>query len=72
MKADVVEQSLYEVRKAIHPRAVHGWFAAWRWFLVWGTQLVFYGTAWLQWNDRQAGRAQPVNATPPPVYRLAP
>ncbi|MEZ0202951.1 cytochrome c oxidase accessory protein CcoG, partial [Ideonella sp.] len=25
-----------------------------RWFLVWGTQLVFYGTAWLQWNDRQA------------------
>ncbi len=54
MKADVVEQSLYEVRKAIHPRAVHGWFAAWRWFLVWGTQLVFYGTAWLQWNDRQA------------------
>ena len=54
MKAEVVEQSLYEVRKAIHPRAVHGWFAAWRWLLVWGTQLVFYGTAWLQWNDRQA------------------
>ena len=54
MKADVVEQSLYEVRKAIHPRAVRGWFAAWRWFLVWATQLVFYGTAWLQWNDRQA------------------
>ena len=54
MKADVVEQSLYEVRKAIHPRAVHGWFAAWRWLLVWGTQLVFYGTAWLQWNGRQA------------------
>ncbi len=54
MKADVVEQSLYEVRKAIHPRDVHGWFAAWRWLLVWGTQLVFYGTAWLRWNDRQA------------------
>ncbi len=54
MKADVVEQSLYEVRKAIHPRAVRGWFAAWRWLLVWGTQLVFYGTAWLQWNGRQA------------------
>jgi len=54
MKADVVEQSLYEVRKAIHPRAVHGWFAAWRWLLVWGTQLVFYGTAWLPWNGRQA------------------
>jgi cytochrome c oxidase accessory protein FixG len=49
-----LEQALYEVRKAIHPRAVHGWFAAWRWALVWATQLVFYGTAWLQWNGRQA------------------
>ncbi|MEO8142631.1 MAG: cytochrome c oxidase accessory protein CcoG [Betaproteobacteria bacterium] len=54
MKAEIVEQRLYEVRRAIHPRAVHGWFAAWRWLLVWGTQLVFYGTAWLQWNGRQA------------------
>jgi cytochrome c oxidase accessory protein FixG len=54
MKADVVEQSLYEVRKEIYPRAVHGWFAAWRWALVWATQLVFYGTAWLTWNGRQA------------------
>ena len=52
--AALVEQSLYEVRKTIHPRAVHGWFAAWRWALVWATQLVFYGTAWLQWNERQA------------------
>jgi cytochrome c oxidase accessory protein FixG len=42
------------MRRAIHPRAVHGWFAAWRWLLVWGTQLVFYGTAWLEWNGRQA------------------
>ncbi|HMA90635.1 MAG TPA: cytochrome c oxidase accessory protein CcoG [Burkholderiales bacterium] len=48
------EQSLYEVRKKIYPRAVHGWFAAWRWALVWATQLVFYGGAWLQWNGRQA------------------
>jgi len=48
------EQALYEVRKAIHPRAVHGWFAAWRWLAVWATQLVFYGAAWLQWNGRQA------------------
>jgi cytochrome c oxidase accessory protein FixG len=54
MKSDVVEQRLYEVRKAIHPRAVRGWFAAWRWLLVWATQLAFYGCAWLQWNDRQA------------------
>ncbi len=52
--ADPVEQSLYEIRAKIHPRAVHGWFAAWRWALVWATQLVFYGLAWLPWNGRQA------------------
>jgi cytochrome c oxidase accessory protein FixG len=48
------ELSLYEVRKKVYPRAVRGWFAAWRWTLVWATQLVFYGGAWLTWNDRQA------------------
>jgi cytochrome c oxidase accessory protein FixG len=48
------EQALYEVRKKIYPRAVRGWFAAWRWALVWATQLVFYGGAWLTWNGRQA------------------
>ncbi len=52
--ADPVEQALYEIRAKIHPRAVRGWFAAWRWTLVWATQLVFYGTAWLEWNGRQA------------------
>src|SRR5512139_3199496 len=52
--APAVEQALYEVRKAIHPRAVHGWFAGWRWALVWITQVIFYGLAWLPWNDRQA------------------
>jgi cytochrome c oxidase accessory protein FixG len=49
-----VEQSLYEVQKKIHPRAVHGWFAAWRWALVWATQIIFYGGPWLTWNERQA------------------
>jgi len=48
------ERSLYEVRKKIYPRAVHGWFAAWRWALVWTTQIVFYGGPWLTWNERQA------------------
>jgi cytochrome c oxidase accessory protein FixG len=48
------EQSLYEVRRKIYPRAVHGWFARWRWALVIATQLAFYGTAWLDWNGRQA------------------
>jgi cytochrome c oxidase accessory protein FixG len=56
MKNDMnlAELSLYEVRRKIYPRAVHGAFAAWRWALVWATQLVFYGGAWLTWNERQA------------------
>ncbi len=43
---------LYEIRQKIYPRAVTGWFARWRWLLVWITQLVFYGLPWLTWNDR--------------------
>jgi cytochrome c oxidase accessory protein FixG len=48
------ETALYEVRRKIYPRAVTGWFAAWRWALVWATQIVFYGGPWLTWNERQA------------------
>jgi len=33
---------------------VHGWFASWRWAIVWLTQLLFYGLPWLPWNGRQA------------------
>ena len=46
--------SLYQAQKKIYPRAVTGWFVAWRWALVWITQLAFYGTPWLEWNARQA------------------
>ena len=49
-----IEQSLYEVRRKIYPRAVSGLFARWRWFFVLATQIVFYGLAWLEWNGRQA------------------
>jgi cytochrome c oxidase accessory protein FixG len=42
------------VRRKIYVRAVHGWFARWRWSLVWFTQLVYYGLPWLTWNGRQA------------------
>ena len=52
--AAVMNQPLYVAAAKIYPRAVHGWFAAWRWALVWVTQLVFYGGPWLRWNDRQA------------------
>jgi cytochrome c oxidase accessory protein FixG len=46
--------SLYQKQKKIYARAVSGWFAGWRWGLVWLTQLVFYGLPWLEWNARQA------------------
>jgi cytochrome c oxidase accessory protein FixG len=46
--------SLYAKQKKIYARAVSGWFAGWRWALVWFTQLVFYGLPWIEWNARQA------------------
>ena len=46
--------SLYQTEQTIHPRAVSGWFARWRWALVWATQVLYYGLPWLEWNDRQA------------------
>ena len=52
--AQADDQSLYEVRRKIYPRAVGGAFARWRWTLVFATQLVFYGLPWLAWNGRQA------------------
>ncbi len=46
--------SLYEKQRTIYMRSVHGWFARWRWGLVWLTQALFYGLPWLPWNGRQA------------------
>src|SRR4051794_4964480 len=46
--------SMYRAEKTIHARAVKGWFASWRWALVFATQALFYGAAWLPWNGRQA------------------
>jgi len=46
--------SLYRKHEKLHPRAVSGWFSAWRWALVWATQVLFYGLPWLPWNGRQA------------------
>jgi len=48
------EQALFAVHETIYARTAHGWFSKWRWVLVWFTQLIFYGTAWLEWNGRQA------------------
>jgi cytochrome c oxidase accessory protein FixG len=49
-------QSLYEAQKKIHPRAVTGRFANWRWLFVWATQLVFYGLPWIPWATEQGTR----------------
>jgi cytochrome c oxidase accessory protein FixG len=51
---DVIEQSLYEIRRKIYPRSVSGLFARWRLILVFATQLLFYGLPWISWNGRQA------------------
>ena len=52
--AAVAMVSLYQKHKKIYARAVSGWFAGWRWALVWATQILFYGLPWLDWNTRQA------------------
>jgi len=52
--AETTEEALYEVRRKIYPRSTTGAFSSWRVWLVILTQLVYYGTPWLQWNDRQA------------------
>ncbi|MDN8612257.1 cytochrome c oxidase accessory protein CcoG [Variovorax ginsengisoli] len=45
---------LYAAHKKIYPRSVSGYFARWRWALVFATQGVFYGLPWLEWGQRQA------------------
>ena len=46
--------SFYEKRKPIFAKRVRGFFDNWRIALVIFTQLLFYVTPWLVWNDRQA------------------
>lgn len=52
--APAAQVSFYEKHKKVYIRDVKGWWASWRWIFVWLTQIVFYGTPWLMWNDRQA------------------
>lgn len=46
--------SLYEAQEKIYPRSIFGFFAKWRWVMIWLTQLFFYGVPWLNWGQRQA------------------
>jgi cytochrome c oxidase accessory protein FixG len=45
---------LYRKKGKIHAREVRGRFNTLRWAMVWFTQIIFYGTCWLQWGGRQA------------------
>ena len=45
---------LYTSKSKIYPRAVRGRFNNLRILFVIGTQLVFFGLPWLNWNGRQA------------------
>ncbi|WP_028601228.1 cytochrome c oxidase accessory protein CcoG [Ottowia thiooxydans] len=45
--------ALLEPRKKIQPRSISDVFSAWRWIMVWVTQLVFYVLPWLEWGERQ-------------------
>ena len=45
--------SFYAAQQKIYPRSIRGTFMAWRWALVWLTQIVFYGLPWLEWGQRQ-------------------
>ncbi len=49
-----VSKSLYEAHQKIYPRTTFGYYKNWRWVMIWITQIIFYGTPWLQWGDRQA------------------
>ena len=49
-----IENHLYEKRQKIYPREVHGIFAKLRIAAVVTLLGLYYGIAWLQWNDRQA------------------
>jgi cytochrome c oxidase accessory protein FixG len=46
--------SLYQSQKKIYAKSTKGRFASVRVLMVMLTQAVFYGLAWLPWNDRQA------------------
>ena len=51
--ADDVEATLYEKRRKIYPREVHGWFATMRVVGAVGLLGLFYGVCWLRWDGRQ-------------------
>jgi hypothetical protein len=51
--------SLYQSQKKIYAKSVTGRFANWRVLMVFVTQAIFYGLAWLPWHGRQAVSVRP-------------
>ena len=47
-------QPMFQSDAKVYPRSISGWFANWRWALVWLTQAVYFGLCWLPWNGRPA------------------
>jgi cytochrome c oxidase accessory protein FixG len=52
--AELLENTLADVRQKIYARSVTGMFARWRIAMVLLTQALFYGLPWFTWNGRQA------------------
>ena len=49
-----IEEELYKKREKIYPREVHGVFAALRLLAMTALLGLYYGMAWINWDDRQA------------------
>lgn len=47
-------QSMYQKREKIYVREVHGLFQKIRTYSLWALMLAYYGTAWINWGERQA------------------
>lgn len=43
-------EKLYEKRKAVHPQKIDGPFRRFKWFVMFVTLGIYYGTPWLRWD----------------------
>jgi cytochrome c oxidase accessory protein FixG len=46
--------SLYSSQHKVYPRNTKGYFKSWRWLMIWITQIIFYVTPWMLWDNRQS------------------
>ena len=55
-KGRAVRLDFYRKKGKIHARETSGRFNTLRWAMVWLTQIVFYGTCWLNWESNGLSR----------------